>query len=205
MVASSSPDNAAQNTAVICHMSLSPATSTLFDPLASIVHVELGTIFMPVWSQFKMRSDSTSSISTTVLISKRICYFSFFKMRWLYISWSYCFLFTKFKHWRCDFAQTFVSFIGPPFSLRRFLSTLLTMASSQATVQYWYSLASYKLHLCSFLLGGPSFHAATMVNLFSIYAGLERQRLYCHYHCYSLLNVSILIYILLSTCWRNSF
>ena len=57
--------NAAQNTPVICHLLLSPIASTLLDPFPFIFYCELETTYWClVWTQFKMKSDGMSSIST---------------------------------------------------------------------------------------------------------------------------------------------
>ena len=71
-----SPLNAPQKTAVICHLSSIPIISTCFEPFTSIVHDDPGTMLIPVWSQLKINSGGTASISTTALMSRRNCSFT---------------------------------------------------------------------------------------------------------------------------------
>ena len=52
----------AQDSAVNWCLLSRPANSTLLDPLDSVVHCDLGTILIPVWS-----------LLTTTFISKRYC------------------------------------------------------------------------------------------------------------------------------------
>ena len=75
-----SPVREPQNTAVIRPLLLTPAISTPFEPLASIVQVLDGTILTPIWSQLSINSTGISSISTVVTTSTRNCCFSCAKL-----------------------------------------------------------------------------------------------------------------------------
>ena len=66
------------NTAVICHLSSSPAILTFFDPCFSIVLSHLA-YFIAVWSQFKMGQSGTSSKSLNVLMLLMNCDFNSMK------------------------------------------------------------------------------------------------------------------------------
>ena len=61
-----SPVRDPQNTRVVSHLSFTPTTSTHLTPCLFIVHVEEGTILIPVWSQFRMSSGGFCYMTTLV-------------------------------------------------------------------------------------------------------------------------------------------
>ena len=78
-----SPTRDQQNTAVVSHLSFTPAASTCFFPCWSMVHVLEGTIFILVWSQLRINSAGMSSICT---VSTRLVKNSCFKCQSLQTS-----------------------------------------------------------------------------------------------------------------------
>ena len=130
------PDNAPQNTTIICH--LSPIPTSYLHSFKSIVDDEPGMVLMPVWSQLKTNWGGISSISTTALTSMMNCSFSYsFKNLPLSAS-QMSYLFSSQNSSctdRSDLAQLLVIVAGPLFFFpRRVLSAFQTMAITATIV-----------------------------------------------------------------------
>ena len=111
-----SPSSVQQNIAVIRCLSLTPTISIWLNPSLSIVQVEDGTIWIPVWSQFTISSSHTSSISTVSTIASKNCHFSSAKLVTSYLLWDkVTFLWTNFISWNNKYAQCRVLLMCPPY------------------------------------------------------------------------------------------
>lgn len=72
-----------QKTAGICSLSLAPLIFTNLEPSLSIVHVDAGTKWIPVWSQFSTSLGGASSMVATYMMSSKqqnlrgcVCFFA---------------------------------------------------------------------------------------------------------------------------------